>query len=145
MLTMTTLLYLDQNYLSGIVKRKPGFRELEPVLRAVVARGAVALPESEGHRRESASAGFICHHMPMKRQQTLVQLTDELVALLDERAAKSGRSRSELIRAAIERYLADDREAAIDAAIVAGYERVPEEADPWADLLAREAIAAEPW
>jgi hypothetical protein len=52
---MTPLLYLDQNYLSGIVKRKPGFRELEPVLRAAVARGAVAVPESEAHRVESAA------------------------------------------------------------------------------------------
>src|SRR6266540_6224275 len=32
----TLLLYLDQNYLSGIVKRKAAFRELEPALRAVV-------------------------------------------------------------------------------------------------------------
>ena len=48
------LLYLDQNYLSGMVKAKPGFRELEPVLRATVARGAVAVPESEAHRLESA-------------------------------------------------------------------------------------------
>jgi hypothetical protein len=47
------LLYLDQNYLSGIVKRKPGFRELEPVLRAAVARGAVGVPESRAHRLES--------------------------------------------------------------------------------------------
>jgi hypothetical protein len=49
-----TLLYLDQNYLSGIVKRKPAFRELEPVLRAAVERGAVAVPEAGAHRRESA-------------------------------------------------------------------------------------------
>jgi hypothetical protein len=49
------LLYLDQNYLSGIVKRKIAFRELEPVLRAAVARGAVAVPESEAHRVESAA------------------------------------------------------------------------------------------
>ena len=34
-------LYLDQNYLSGIVKRKAAFSELEPTLRATVARGAV--------------------------------------------------------------------------------------------------------
>jgi hypothetical protein len=47
------LLYLDQNYLSGIVKRKPGFRELEPVMRAAVARGAIAVPESHAHRLES--------------------------------------------------------------------------------------------
>jgi hypothetical protein len=49
------LLYLDQNYLSGIVKRKVAFRELEPALRAAVARGAVAVPESESHRLESAA------------------------------------------------------------------------------------------
>jgi hypothetical protein len=48
-------LYLDQNYLSGIAKRKIAFRELEPVLRAAVARGAVAVPESEAHRLESAA------------------------------------------------------------------------------------------
>jgi hypothetical protein len=47
------LLYLDQNYLSGMVKRKPGFRELELVLRAAVARGAVGVPESHAHRLES--------------------------------------------------------------------------------------------
>jgi hypothetical protein len=52
---VTSLLYLDQNYLSGIVKRKPAFRELEPVLREAVARGAVAVPESEAHRVESAA------------------------------------------------------------------------------------------
>jgi len=49
------LLYLDQNYLSGIVKRKAAFRELEPVLRAAVTRGAVAVPESDVHRLESAA------------------------------------------------------------------------------------------
>ena len=50
---MTPLLYLDQNYLSGIAKAKPAFRELEPVLRAAVARGAVAVVESAVHARES--------------------------------------------------------------------------------------------
>lgn len=52
---MSPLLYLDQNYLSGIAKRKPGFVELEPVLRAAVARGAVRVPESGAHRVESAA------------------------------------------------------------------------------------------
>jgi hypothetical protein len=51
---VTTLLYLDQNYLSGMAKRKPAFRELEPVLRAAVARGAVTVPEGPAHRVESA-------------------------------------------------------------------------------------------
>lgn len=83
--------------------------------------------------------------MVMARQQTLVQLTDELVALLDERAAKDGTSRSELIRQAIERFLYDERNAAIDAAIVEGYTRIPDEVDPWADAAARRSIAEEPW
>lgn len=48
------LLYLDQNYLSGIAKAKPAFRELEPVLRAAVAAGVVAVPESPVHALESA-------------------------------------------------------------------------------------------
>ena len=52
---MPPLLYLDQNYLSGMVKRKPAFRELEPALRAAVARGAVSVPEAEAHRIESAA------------------------------------------------------------------------------------------
>jgi len=50
---VTKLLYLDQNYLSGIAKRKPAFRELEPVLRAAIAAGAVAVVESPVHERES--------------------------------------------------------------------------------------------
>ncbi len=47
-------LYLDQNYLSGIVKRKAAFVDLEPVLREAVRAGVVSVAESEGHRLESA-------------------------------------------------------------------------------------------
>jgi hypothetical protein len=47
------LLYLDQNYLSGMAKGKPAFRELEPVLRAAIDSGAVAVVESAVHERES--------------------------------------------------------------------------------------------
>ncbi|MGH9284176.1 MAG: CopG family transcriptional regulator [Acidimicrobiales bacterium] len=74
-----------------------------------------------------------------------MQLTEELLGVLDERAAKSGRSRSELIREAIERYVADDISARIDAAVVSGYERMPQEPDVWGEVVAREVIAAEPW
>jgi len=75
-----------------------------------------------------------------------VYLSDELLALLDERAARKGRSRSDLIRAAVERELAADRDALIDAAIVAGYTRIPPvEIDPWADAAAARSIAEEPW
>ena len=88
----------------------------------------------------------IWYDIVVARRQTLVQLNDELLALLDERVAKTGRSRSDIIRAAIERELAADREAAIDAAIVDGYTRIPQpEQDPWAQASARRSVAAEPW
>ena len=84
--------------------------------------------------------------MVVARQQTLVQLTDELLALLDEKAAKEGTSRSELIRQAIERYLRDERKAEIDAAIVEAYTRMPQpDYDPWAEASAIASIKAEPW
>lgn len=83
--------------------------------------------------------------MAMARQQTLVQLNDELLARLDERAGRLGVSRSELIRRAIDDFLRDEREAALDAAIVEGYRRVPQEPDPWADAAARRSVAGEPW
>jgi len=83
--------------------------------------------------------------MVVARQQTLVQLTDELLALLDERAAREGVSRSELVRQAIEAFLYDERQAAIDAAIIEAYTRIPDEDDPWAHAAARRSIAEEPW
>lgn len=82
--------------------------------------------------------------MVMARTQTLVQLTDELVARLDAYRAREGRSRSEVVRAAIERYLEADREAEIDRLIVDAYTRQPPE-DLWSDQAARQMIAAEPW
>ena len=84
--------------------------------------------------------------MVMPRRQTLVQLSDELVALLDERAARRGVSRSRLIRTAIEAYVASDDDAAIDAAILEGYERIPPpQHDPWAEAAAKRSISTEPW
>jgi Arc/MetJ-type ribon-helix-helix transcriptional regulator len=84
--------------------------------------------------------------MVMPRRQTLVQLDDARLAALDERAAASGRSRSDLVREAIDLLLATGDAAAIDAAIVEGYERVPPaDRDPWAYQSAFAAIRAEPW
>ncbi|HEY6144710.1 MAG TPA: CopG family transcriptional regulator [Solirubrobacterales bacterium] len=50
---------------------------------------------------------------------------------LDERAAREGRSRSALIRDAIEAYLYDEAKAQIDREIVEGYERIPPTDEPW--------------
>lgn len=81
----------------------------------------------------------------MARTQTIVQLSDDLLTELDELRAREGRSRSELIREAIERYLGEHRAESIDDAIVAGYTRVPPDEDFGAAWAARASIAAEPW
>jgi metal-responsive CopG/Arc/MetJ family transcriptional regulator len=80
----------------------------------------------------------------MARRQTLVQLSDDLLARLDRSRARAGRSRSEVIREAVERYLAEDREAEIDRLIVDAYTRQPQD-DAWSDEAARRMIASEPW
>jgi predicted transcriptional regulator len=81
----------------------------------------------------------------MARTPALVQLTDDLIARLDSRAAAAHRSRSELIREAIERYLTDDPAAAIDAAIVDSYTRILPDDDLGAAWAAQASIEAEPW
>ena len=81
----------------------------------------------------------------MARTQTLVQLTPELLQALDEYRARTGAgSRSEVIREAIARLLAEDREAQIDRQIVDAYERQPA-TELWGDLSARMLIEAERW
>lgn len=86
--------------------------------------------------------------MAVARTQTLVQLNDELLAVLDERAARERRSRSDLIREAIGAYLQADREAAVSSAIIDGYRRVPQDGDDlerWAEAAARDLVVEEPW
>jgi metal-responsive CopG/Arc/MetJ family transcriptional regulator len=82
--------------------------------------------------------------MAMARTQTLVQLTDELLERLDSYRAREGRSRSEVVREAIERYLASDREAEIDRLVVDAYSRQPPE-ELWTDQAAKQMISAELW
>jgi metal-responsive CopG/Arc/MetJ family transcriptional regulator len=81
----------------------------------------------------------------MARTQTLVQLTDRLLAALDQYAAKVGRNRSDVIRSAIEQFLKESLEDDIDRAIVEGYRKSPQESDPLIEAAARDSIAAEPW
>lgn len=83
----------------------------------------------------------------MARTQTLVQLTEDLLRRLDERAAREGRSRSALIRDAIELYLHDEERDRITREIIEGYERIPptEEEMRIAELEGREMIREEPW
>lgn len=82
----------------------------------------------------------------MARPQTIVQLIDELLTELDAlRAQTPGRSRSELIREALEADILQRRSAAIEPAIVDGYTRVPPEEDFGAMAATRASIGAEPW
>lgn len=69
----------------------------------------------------------------MPRKETLVQLTDELLARLDEEAARKGVSRSAVLREAVTRYFASADE--VDRAIVEAYTRVPPGTpDAWGDI-----------
>jgi metal-responsive CopG/Arc/MetJ family transcriptional regulator len=77
----------------------------------------------------------------------MVQLNHTLLEVLDQRAIETGRSRSDLIREAIEQYYKQDIEAAIDRAMVEGYTRVPDddELDGLAETSIRLLSADDPW
>jgi metal-responsive CopG/Arc/MetJ family transcriptional regulator len=75
-----------------------------------------------------------------------VQLDDRQIAALDERASSEGRSRSDLIRRAIDEWLGRGEAGRVDREIVAGYTRVP--AAPVDSAVVSNAvrvIAEEPW
>lgn len=55
----------------------------------------------------------------------MVQLSDELIALLDAEASERGVSRSVLIRDVLGGHLSERREQSLVAALLSGYERVP--------------------
>lgn len=75
--------------------------------------------------------------MVVTRTQTLVQLNETLLAALDQRAARRGVSRSQVIREAVEAHLSADHDAEISRRIVEGYERTPQAApDEWGDPAA---------
>ena len=82
--------------------------------------------------------------MAMARTQTLVQFSEDLLERLDRHRERQGRSRSEIVREAVERYLAEDREAEIDRLVVDAYTRCPPD-DHWGDHAAQQMIESEPW
>jgi hypothetical protein len=125
------LLYLDQNYLSGIAKRKPAFRELEPVLRDAVRRGAVEVPESRVHRIESAA----------RPDLGLLELLRELSGGLDlgEERGTSERRCESALRDALARDYPDRQPAASDALDIEALSL----ALPRCDLVTCDAFMAE--
>lgn len=65
----------------------------------------------------------------------MVQLTDDLIADLDDLAARRGVSRSAVIRGALSAFIAEERSADVGSRIVAGYTRIPPATpDAWGDL-----------
>jgi Arc/MetJ-type ribon-helix-helix transcriptional regulator len=80
--------------------------------------------------------------------QLAIKLADQTVADLD-RLVSSGEfaTRTDAVRAAVERMLADIRERQVTAAIIEGYRRVPgaDSEDAWADAATRSMILEEPW
>jgi len=67
----------------------------------------------------------------------MVQLSDDLVAELDEVAANQGVSRSALIRRALADYLTEVRASDVGRRIVEGYRAIPPETpDAWGDVAA---------
>ena len=94
-------------------------------------------------RRLLAPYGTI---LSVARVQVLVQLDDELLSLLDERAAAAGVSRSEMVRRGVRAVLATDVESKLDEAIAEGYKRIPPAVpDASVERLAVASIEQEPW
>ena len=123
-------LYLDQNYLSGIVKRKPGFRDLEPVLRAAAARDFVTVAESAVHERESRP------RPDLGLLQLLRELSGGRRLMEGDQAAREARRRMAWI---IEHELPERRGRAGDAADLEALAL----ALPQCDLLTCDAFMAD--
>jgi Arc/MetJ-type ribon-helix-helix transcriptional regulator len=79
----------------------------------------------------------------------LVTRVPEAVADAVDDLVKAGvfDSRSDAVRAGLEAVVERERRAAIGQAIVAGYERIPQDADDlaWPDAATSAMIAEEPW
>lgn len=83
----------------------------------------------------------------MAKKPVLLQFDDELLERLDQYATTVDRSRSAVVRDAVERYIATESEAEKDRRLVEGYTRIPDtgEFDTWALESGRDAIEEESW
>jgi Arc/MetJ-type ribon-helix-helix transcriptional regulator len=80
--------------------------------------------------------------------QLAVKLQESMVDEID-RLVREGRfaNRTDAVRAALDRMLAELREDQVTTAIVKGYQRMPpdEADDVWAEAATRAMLAEEPW
>ena len=81
------------------------------------------------------------------RTQTMVQLTEDLVRRLDDRAKHEGVSRSQLIRDAVEAYLEADAHRRAVVHFHEAYAAMPDTPEEQAVALrnAADMVADEPW
>ena len=131
--------YFTRRYLHLDTKGRPYWWVEDRRYEPLGAEDAIAWAFGIGDLGDMLSYGA------MKKVQTLVQLSPDLLAALDQEAASSGRSRSDIIREAIANHLKQALDAEIDRKIVKGYRKKPQGPDEWAEAAAREAISAEPW
>ncbi len=81
-------------------------------------------------------------------QQLVVRVADDVALAIDELIAEGiASSRSDAVRTALLTLIEENRRRRTGEAIVAGYERVPQDEDDvmWSDEAARRMIADEPW
>jgi len=84
---------------------------------------------------------------PMKRKPVLVQFDLDLLKRLDDFGAEVHRSRSALVRDAVERYILSESEGEKDRRLIEGYRKIPDsgEFDAAAEEGARRLVEEEPW
>ena len=76
------------------------------------------------------------------RKQVLMQLTEQLVAELDELVQRTGRNRSDLAREALDDLLRKFRAADTDRRFIEGYTRHPQTDDEWDEAQFEENMRA---
>ena len=83
----------------------------------------------------------------MSRKPVLVQLNEDLIAELDQLSQQQGRSRSAVVRDAVERYVVNESDAAKDRRMIEAYRLIPDdgEFDAWAEVSAKEMLEEESW
>lgn len=81
----------------------------------------------------------------MPKKPVLVQFTDELIQDLDQMGARQHRSRSAIVREAVQRYITRESEEYKDQLLIEAYGRIPDASDSWAEAAARDLVEEEPW
>lgn len=83
----------------------------------------------------------------MPKKPVLIQFDDPLLERLDSLGALTGRSRSSIVRDAVERYVTQESDAEKDRRLIAGYTAVPDDAEfvMAAEDGARRLIEEESW